>query len=153
MLVLSRESAWRKVSPVNAKRESGVLSQESPAVPDGRGADAPEQSPAHDAVYVSTATTWRPFLKVVTEPQFRDGGNEHYSAPVVLGGGHSNELVGTTGAYLTLFAASMGAIDTSTEQGKRMVLDALDASGANDENRERLVSLLLAPTDAEACPD
>ena len=48
------------------------------------------------------------------------------------------------GAYLTVFAATMGAIDMATEAGARMVLNAIDATGANDANHFRMTAVILA---------
>lgn len=49
----------------------------------------------------------------------------------------------STGPYLTVFAASMGAIDMAAEPGAQMVLSAIKDTGANDADRFRMTTVIL----------
>lgn len=70
-------------------------------------------------------------------------------APVVIDSGSATGASGhggaegATGPYLTVFAASMGAIDMAAEPGAQMVLNAIKATGANDADRFRMVTVIL----------
>ena len=48
-----------------------------------------------------------------------------------------------TAPYLTVFAASMGGIDMSSEAGARRVLDAMAGPGVSDADRLRMVTIIL----------
>lgn len=50
---------------------------------------------------------------------------------------------GSASPYLTVFAASMGAIDISAEPGVRVVLHAIKATGANDADFRRMTTVIL----------
>jgi hypothetical protein len=47
------------------------------------------------------------------------------------------------GPFLTVFAASMGGIDMATEQGARMVLDAMASIEVSDADRLRVAAIIL----------
>jgi hypothetical protein len=70
-------------------------------------------------------------------------------APIVIDSGTAPDASGrdgaggSTGPYLTVFAASMGAIDMATEPGAQMVLGAIKDTGANDADRFRMTTVIL----------
>ena len=47
------------------------------------------------------------------------------------------------GPFLTLFAATMGGIDMTTERGARMVLDAIASTEVSDPDRLRMTAIIL----------
>jgi hypothetical protein len=63
-------------------------------------------------------------------------------APVVIDQ-HNIPGTGTATPYLTLFAACMGAIDMTGEDGARHVLTAIDNTGAAVADRNRLTAIIL----------
>ena len=78
-------------------------------------------------------------------------------APIVIDSGSAPGASGragaggsSTGPYLTVFAASMGAIDMAAEPGAQMVLSAIKDTGANDADRFRMTTVILKMTSEAA---
>jgi len=64
-------------------------------------------------------------------------------APIVIDSGGPPGRDGAGGPFLTVFAASMGGIDMTTEAGARRVLDAMAGPGVSDADRLRMVTIIL----------
>jgi hypothetical protein len=64
-------------------------------------------------------------------------------APVVIDSGGPPGRDGAGGPYLTVFAASMGGIDMTSEPGARLVLDAMASAEVSDADRLRMTAIIL----------
>ena len=63
-------------------------------------------------------------------------------APIVIDSGDPPGRDGG-GPFLTVFAASMGGIDMTTERGARTVLDAIASTEVSDPDRLRMTAIML----------
>jgi hypothetical protein len=142
---------------------------------------------ADSVVVVSDASTGKPLLAIIVEPQGRDDPTKKFSWPVyltvarrilkcprtfllvicpdpaeaekcreVIRIGHpgfdlapividprNTPGTGDASPYLTLFAACMGAIDMTEDDGARHVLAAIHDTGASDADLNRLTAIIL----------
>jgi hypothetical protein len=62
--------------------------------------------------------------------------------PIVIDSAHTPDADGGS-PYLTVFAASMGAIDMESEPGARRVLDAMATPSITDTDRLRMTTIIL----------
>jgi hypothetical protein len=70
------------------------------------------------------------------------GTNAEVSAPVAIGS-DSGPLLTGGGPWITIFAATLGAVDLLKEEGRRAVLDAIDATGSGTAGIRALSTMVL----------
>jgi hypothetical protein len=87
-----------------------------------------------DAVVVVSDDAGRPAYVIVIEPQGRDDETKAYSWP----------------AYLTLFLATLPAINMETDEGATRVLAAIRETGASASDRKTLTAIILKRASAAA---
>ncbi|MBO0834717.1 MAG: hypothetical protein J2P28_04240 [Actinobacteria bacterium] len=104
----------------------------------------------------SAAMRWPPLIVTIADREgdgclvsYREGKEGEQSSPVRIGPGIGDEL-GDGGPWMAIFAAVIGAADVVDEDGRRAVLDAIDATGSSPTGIRALATLVLRAAAARA---